>query len=59
MMTVPQQLEAFSLEDNPALMVAVKHGKLPFCAEQGIMFTKEHISLSILCIRYNNSMHSD
>ena len=35
LMTVPQQLEPFSLEDNPALIAAVKNGKLPFCAEHG------------------------
>lgn len=30
LMTLPQQLEPFTLQDNPTLAVAVKHGKLPY-----------------------------
>ena len=34
-MTLPQQLDPFTLEDNPAIMVSLKHGKLPYTSEQG------------------------
>jgi hypothetical protein len=35
LMTLPQQLEPFTMEDNPAIIAALKHGKLPFTDEQG------------------------
>jgi len=34
LMTLPQQLDPFTLDDNPALAVALKHSKLPYTAEQ-------------------------
>ncbi|XP_013416401.1 conserved oligomeric Golgi complex subunit 7 [Lingula anatina] len=34
LMTIPQHLEPFTTQDNPALLVAVKHGKLPYTEEQ-------------------------
>ncbi|XP_064640481.1 conserved oligomeric Golgi complex subunit 7-like [Lineus longissimus] len=34
LMTLPQQLEPFTMEDNPAIIAALKHGKLPFTDEQ-------------------------
>jgi len=30
LMTLPQQLEPFTMSDNPMLTVALKHGKLPY-----------------------------
>ena len=33
-MTLPQQLDPFTLDDNPTLAVALKHSKLPYTAEQ-------------------------
>lgn len=35
LMTLPQHLEPFTLEDNPAVLVALKHGKLPYTDETG------------------------
>jgi len=32
LMTLPQQLEPFTMTDNPMLTVAVKHGKLPYAS---------------------------
>lgn len=34
-MTVPQQLEPYSLDENPSLAAALRHGKLPYSSEQG------------------------
>ncbi|ELT88100.1 hypothetical protein CAPTEDRAFT_161050 [Capitella teleta] len=34
LMTLPQQLEPFTQEDNPALCVALKHGRLPHTLDQ-------------------------
>ena len=34
LLTVPQQLEPYVLEDNPMLGTALKYGKLPYTAEQ-------------------------
>ncbi|KAK3085428.1 hypothetical protein FSP39_003139 [Pinctada imbricata] len=33
MMTLPQHLEPFTMQDNPAVLVALKHGKLPYTDE--------------------------
>lgn len=33
MMTLPQHLEPFTMQDNPAVIVALKHGKLPYTDE--------------------------
>ncbi|CAH1780014.1 unnamed protein product [Owenia fusiformis] len=41
LMTLPQQLEPFTMQDNPALIVALKHGKLPFTDIQEV---PEHIA---------------
>lgn len=35
LMTLPQHLEPFTLEDNPAVLVALKYGKLPYTDETG------------------------
>ena len=35
LLTLPQQLEPFTLQDNPALIVALKYGKLPHTSQQG------------------------
>jgi len=34
-MTLPQQLEPFTMTDNPMLTVAVKRGKLPYASDLG------------------------
>ena len=34
-MTLPQHLEPFTMEDNTAVLVALKHGKLPYTDETG------------------------
>ncbi len=34
-MTLPQQLEPFTLQDNPQVTVALKYGKLPYTTQQG------------------------
>lgn len=34
LMTLPQQLDPFTLDDNPTLAIALKHSKLPYTAEQ-------------------------
>ncbi|KAH3692541.1 conserved oligomeric Golgi complex subunit 7-like [Dreissena polymorpha] len=41
LMTLPQHLEPFTLEDDPAVQVAVKYGKLPFTDETEL---PEHIA---------------
>ncbi|XP_060062709.1 conserved oligomeric Golgi complex subunit 7-like isoform X2 [Ylistrum balloti] len=33
MMTLPQHLEPFTMQDNPAVIVALKHGRLPYTDE--------------------------
>lgn len=33
LMTLPQQLEPFTMSDNPMLAVALRHGKLPYISE--------------------------
>ncbi|XP_074645034.1 conserved oligomeric Golgi complex subunit 7-like [Tubulanus polymorphus] len=33
LLTLPQQLEPFTMEHNPAIIVALKHGRLPFTDE--------------------------
>jgi hypothetical protein len=33
MMTLPQHLEPFTMQDNPAVLVALKHGRLPYTDE--------------------------
>ena len=35
LLTMPQQLEPFTSQDNPALSHALKHGRLPFLDGQG------------------------
>ena len=35
LLTLPQHLEPFTLEDNPAVLVALKYGKLPYTDETG------------------------
>jgi len=37
-MTLPQQLEPFTMSDNPMLTVALKHGKLPYITELGQLY---------------------
>ena len=34
-MTLPQQLEPFTVQDNPQVTVALKYGKLPYTTQQG------------------------
>lgn len=36
MMTLPQHLEPFTMQDNPAVLVALKHGRLPYTDETEI-----------------------
>ncbi|KAL5022636.1 hypothetical protein ScPMuIL_001791 [Solemya velum] len=42
MMTLPQHLEPFTMQDNPAVLVALKHGKLPYTDEIGKKIRKEN-----------------
>ena len=35
-MTLPQHLEPFTMEDNPSVLIALKHGRLPYTDETGI-----------------------
>ena len=35
LLTMPQQLEPFTSQDNPALNHALQHGRLPFLEGQG------------------------
>ncbi|XP_052816204.1 conserved oligomeric Golgi complex subunit 7-like isoform X2 [Mya arenaria] len=41
LLTLPQHLEPFTLEDNPAVLVALKYGKLPYTDETAL---PEHIA---------------
>ncbi|XP_013777323.1 conserved oligomeric Golgi complex subunit 7-like [Limulus polyphemus] len=41
LMTLPQHIEPFALEENPALHTALKHGKLPYTSEHD---TVEHVA---------------
>jgi hypothetical protein len=36
MMTLPQHLEPFTMQDNPAVLVALKHGRLPYTDETDV-----------------------
>ncbi|RUS78612.1 hypothetical protein EGW08_013618 [Elysia chlorotica] len=40
LMTLPQHLDPFTLQDSPALVVALKHGRLPYTNHQGNCHTK-------------------
>merc|ERR1712004_239516 len=42
LLTLPQQLEPFTLQDNPTLIVALKYGKLPYNTQQE--FQEEHLA---------------
>ena len=35
LMTLPQHLDPFTVQDSPALTVALRHSKLPYTSEQG------------------------
>ena len=35
LMTLPQLLEPYIMHDNPAVTVALQHGKLPYTEDQG------------------------
>ena len=35
LMTLPQNLDPFTVQDSPALTVALRHSKLPYTSEQG------------------------
>ena len=37
MMTLPQHLEPFTMQDNPAVLVALRHGRLPYTDDTGII----------------------
>ncbi|XP_056005871.1 conserved oligomeric Golgi complex subunit 7-like isoform X3 [Ostrea edulis] len=41
LMTLPQHLEPFTMQDNPSVLVALKHGKLPYTDETEL---PEHVS---------------
>ncbi|KAH9519599.1 Golgi transport complex subunit 7 [Bulinus truncatus] len=41
LMTLPQHLDPFTLQDSPALTIALKHGKLPFTNHQEV---PEHLA---------------
>ena len=55
LMTLPQHLEPFTMQDNPSVLVALKHGKLPFTDETGKFILKQGrllcISIVCTCIR--------
>jgi len=36
LMTLPQHLDPFTVQDSPALTVALRHSKLPYTSDQGI-----------------------
>lgn len=42
LMTLPQQLEPFTMENNPMLTVAIKYGKLPYIGDIGEL--PEHLA---------------
>ena len=44
LLTLPQQLEPFITQENPALEVAMKTGNLPFPDLQGTVFTATGVS---------------
>jgi len=43
LLTLPLQLEPFTLEENPSLIAALKHGKLPHATEQDLS-SAEHLA---------------
>ena len=44
-MTLPQHLEPFTMEDNTTVLVALKHGKLPYTDETGKWITVEVLNI--------------
>ena len=57
LLTMPQQLEPFTSQDNPALSHALKHGRLPFLDGQGTILTPMYLHhcdviLSVQCCRW-------
>ena len=44
-MTLPQQLDPFSLEDNPTLAAALRYSNLPYTTIQG-KYTQEGITVT-------------
>ena len=38
LLTLPQNFEPFTMQDNPNLIIALKYGKLPYLDEKGIFW---------------------
>ena len=55
LLTLPQQLEPFITQENPALEAAMKAGNLPFPDLQGMAMTaSQHIKIKCHRTRYND-----
>ena len=55
LLTLPQQLEPFITQENPALEAAMKAGNLPFPDVQGMAMTaSQHIKIKCHRTRYND-----
>ena len=54
-MTLPQHLEPFTMEDNPSVLIALKHGRLPYTDETGIFdglyYIHRNVTMSIVLTR--------
>ena len=55
LMTLPQHLDPFTVQDSPALTVALRHSKLPYTSEQGISIALcvcvcVHVCVCVMCV---------
>lgn len=49
-MTLPQHLEPFTMQDNPSVLVALKHGKLPYTDETGALLLMKTLVSNLMTI---------
>lgn len=52
-MTLPQHLEPFTMQDNPSVLVALKHGKLPYTDETGASLLMKTLVSNLMTIFMN------
>lgn len=55
LLTLPQQLEPFTSQDNPALMAALQRGKLPYTSGEILSTELTTIPANIHCARSQDS----
>ena len=54
MMTLPQHLEPFTMQDNPAVLVALRHGRLPYTDDTDIVYRRHRYRIQTTQISYTD-----